>query len=172
TARAAPVTDELGRLQGPFNAMLVSPKVGLALQAVGAALRFESGLAGRVRELATLLVAAEARCDYEWLMHEGLARSAGVSDEELASLREGGVPPTLSDDERLARQVVLELARQQRLGDDLLERAHHVFGERGIVELVDLVGYYQLLAMGLQVFRTPLPDGASPPFGEELPARG
>ena len=45
-----PLTDEKGHLRGPFNAMLLSPPVGLTLQAVGASVRYNTVLTDRVRE--------------------------------------------------------------------------------------------------------------------------
>ena len=165
SAPAARFTDDQGRLEGPFNAMLVNPVLGLAVQSVGAALRYRTSLSERLRELAILTVAAEERSGFEWLVHERLAPAAGISRDELAVLHGGGEPPTLSPEERLAREVVLEMARTHHLGDGLVARAVEVLGEVGLVELVDLVGYYQLLAMSMHVLRTPLPEGAAPPFG-------
>lgn len=156
--------DDRGRLKGPFNAMLFNPALGLVLQSVGAALRVETSLSTRLRELAILTVAAERHSDYEWFVHERLARAAGFSDDELATLRAGREPSTLPPTERLARAVVLELDTARDLNEEVLRRALATFGEIGLVELVYLVGYYQLLALGMQVFRTPLPDDVSPPF--------
>ena len=51
------LTDGEGRRR-TVNAMLLSPPVGAALQAVGTAVRYESLLSDRVREMAVLLVAA------------------------------------------------------------------------------------------------------------------
>jgi len=49
------LVDETGALTGPFNAMLLQPAVGQALQALGAALRYQGSLADRARELTTLV---------------------------------------------------------------------------------------------------------------------
>ena len=52
-----PLTDAVGALVGPFNPLLYSPKVGDAIQQVGAAIRFHCALPAPVRELAILIVA-------------------------------------------------------------------------------------------------------------------
>jgi 4-carboxymuconolactone decarboxylase len=57
-APAFRITDDEGRLLGPFNAMLYSPQVGLPLRDLGAALRFRTGFTRREREIATLAAAA------------------------------------------------------------------------------------------------------------------
>ncbi len=164
SARELCLVDDAGRLEGPFNAMLFSPGLGLAVQAVGSALRFGTTLSARLRELAVLTVAVSLRCDYEWFVHERLARAAGFTDEELETMSSGGEPVSFSSDERLARAVVLDLANAHDLAEETLERARAVFGDVALVELVNLVGYYQLLALGMRVFRTPLPGGVASPF--------
>ena len=39
-----------------------------------------------------------------------------------------------------------------------------VLGERGVVDLVGLLGHYSLVAMTLNTFEVPVPDGAPSPF--------
>ena len=43
-------------------------------------------------------------------------------------------------------------------------RASEALGTRVLMELIALVGYYDLLALSLTVWRTPLPAGAPPAF--------
>lgn len=38
------------------------------------------------------------------------------------------------------------------------------FGERGVVDLIAVNGYYVLVSMTLNVDRTPIPDGGKPPL--------
>ncbi len=87
------LTDEAGALNGPFNAMLVSPQVGNALQQLGAAIRYQSGLSGRIRELAILMVASHWGSEFERYAHEPVARSVGVRESEIEDLRDGRTPP-------------------------------------------------------------------------------
>ena len=41
------LTDEEGRLEGPFNAFLLQPRLGSVLQAVGSSVRYDTGLDDR-----------------------------------------------------------------------------------------------------------------------------
>jgi 4-carboxymuconolactone decarboxylase len=59
--QAQSLIDPDGALVGPFNAMLLSGPVGMAVQGLGSALRFGTALSDRERELAILLVAADWR---------------------------------------------------------------------------------------------------------------
>src|SRR3954471_12383376 len=93
--------DDEGRLPGPFNAMLYSPAVGGPLQELGAALRFRTSFTKREREIATLVLAAHARSDYEGYAHERIGRRAGLTDAELTALRTGAEPPLADARERI-----------------------------------------------------------------------
>jgi 4-carboxymuconolactone decarboxylase len=150
-----------GSLQGPFDAMLRAPRSGAALQSVGAALRYGSVLPERVRELATLQVAAHHRSDFEWYAHAPLGAAAGLSAALLEAVRTGG--PVEPDDpaQRAAAAVVAQLLTTGDVDDDAWARAVGALGEAGAVELTTLVGYYSLLAMQMRVLRVPLPDGAA-----------
>ena len=158
------LVDEEGRLEGPFNAMLVSPGVGLALQELGAAVRYRTSLTDRAREIAILALAALRRSDYEWYAHERVGRRAGLTDVEMATLQAGGTPTTLSDQERVVLETSRELAGGGDLDDDAFAAAESTLGRELLAELVVLVGYYDLLALSLRVWRTPLPAGETSPF--------
>lgn len=162
--RATSLTDERGRLRGPFNAMFYSPLIGKPLQELGAAIRYRSGLDGAARELAILEVARVTRCDTEWHGHSRVAESNGVTTEQLETLRHGGMPEGLTP----VAESVLGLARVLLAEGDLDDEqfAHYtsVLGEVALMEVIALVGYYCLLALSLRVWRIPLVEGQEPVF--------
>ena len=152
--------DPDGSLQGPFDAMLRAPRSGAALQSVGAALRYRGVLPERVRELATLLVAAHHRSAYEWHAHAPLAAAAGLPEPLVEAIRTGGPVQPEDPAERAAAVAVAQLLTTGDLDDDTWAGAVGALGEAGAVELTTLVGYYSLLALQMRVLRVPLPDGA------------
>ena len=158
------LTDEEGRLEGPFNAMLVSPGVGLALQELGSAVRYRTTLSDRSREIAILALAVLRRSDFEWYAHERVGRRAGLTEDELSALLAGGTPATLSPQEAAVLDTTRRLAADADLDDDAFAGAETHLGRGQLSELVVLVGYYDLLALSLRVWRTPLPAGEAPPF--------
>ena len=147
-----PLTDEKGHLRGPFNAMLLSPPVGLTLQAVGASVRYNTVLTDRVREMAILVVAAHWGSDFERESHEAVGRACGLTEAELSALRRGSVPDLADSVERLAVQTVVRLTADRSLTDEQYGEAVKAFGERSLFELTTLVGYYATLALQLRVF--------------------
>ena len=152
--------DADGCLQGPFDEMLRAPRSGAALQTVGAALRYRSALTERVRELATLLVAAHHRSAFEWYAHAPLAAAAGLPDALVEAVRTGGSVEPDDPAERAAAVAVAQLLTSGDVDDDAWAAAVETLGEAGAVELTTLVGYYSLLALQMRVLRVPLPDGA------------
>lgn len=141
-----------GGLLGPFNALLLSPALGTALQEVGSAVRFASALPPRTREAAILLVATHWDSAFERMAHEAVGRSAGLSDDDLAPLRGGALPDSADDAERAHLEVVRALLRGD-LTDEEWARWTPAIGERAVFELTTLVGYYATLALQLRVFR-------------------
>lgn len=158
------LTDDDGRLEGPFNAMLVSPGVGMALQDLGAAIRYRTGLPDRAREIAILALAVLRRSDFEWYAHERVGRRTGLTDDELAALLRGEEPAGLSEAELAVLRTTTALAAGGDLDDEQFAHAETTLGREQLAELVVLVGYYDLLALSLRVWRTPLPAGESSPF--------
>lgn len=157
------MTDEDGRLLGPFNAMLYSPSVGLPLQDLGAALRFRTAFTKREREIATLVVAAHLRSDFEWYAHERIGLRAGLDQEEMDALREGRAPMFGDVRERVVFEAARQLAAEQDVSDAVYAEAVATLGRSAVVELVTLVGYYTALAMQLRVFRVGVPEGEPAP---------
>ena len=154
------LVDDHGRLEGPFNAFLLQPRLGSALQALGASVRYDTGLDDRCREIAILAVAAHWRSDFEWYAHEAVARSAGLDDAELAAVRDGHYDGLTGREAVVARTVATLVARGD-LDDAEYRAAVEVVGTAGLFELLTLVGYYATLALQLRVFRVPAPDGTA-----------
>jgi len=154
----ARLTDGDGGLYGPFNAMLLSPHVGNALQALGAAIRYRSGLTDRIREMATLAVANHYDSAFERWAHEQMAAGHGLTEAEVANLRAPGTPLALRDRaEEVAMACVRALLDRRDLDDELYDQARGVLGDEGLFELSTLVGYYGTLALQLRMFRVGLP---------------
>jgi 4-carboxymuconolactone decarboxylase len=162
------LADEEGCLEGPFNAFLLQPRLGSALQALGSAVRYDTGLGDRCREIAILVVAAHWRSGFEWYAHEAVGRSAGLGDGELAAVRDGRHAELAGREAVVARTAAALVARGDLDDAEYRQAVEHV-GPAGLFELLTLVGYYATLALQLRVFRVPAPAGA-PPDGATLPS--
>ena len=155
------LADADGRLEGPFNAFLLQPRLGSALQALGASVRYDTGLDDRCREIAILVVAAHWRSGFEWHAHEAVGRAVGLGDAELAALREGSHAELAGRESVVARTAAALVTRGDLDDTEYGEAVSHL-GPAGLFELLTLVGYYATLALQLRVFRVPAPEGAAP----------
>lgn len=153
--------DADGGLEGPFNAFLLQPRLGGALQAVGSAVRYETALSDRAREIAILLVAAHWDSGFEWYAHEAVGRHVGLTDTELDALRttdSATLAAAFTDPvERAVATCTHHLLVDGDLGDEAFADAVAVLHPSGIFELTTLVGYYATLALQLRVFRVATP---------------
>jgi len=153
---------ERGGTGGPFNVLLRSPQMGDIAQHLGAYIRFHSALTPRIREMAILISARHWTAQYEWYAHKRLALAAGLAPDVVSAIAEGKRPASLEADERAAYDFETELLQTHRVGDAAFQAATAALGERGVVDLLGLMGYYDLVSMILNVDGYPLPDGATP----------
>jgi 4-carboxymuconolactone decarboxylase len=153
------LTDGSGALVGPFNAMLLQPAVGSALQGLGSAIRYRGGLPDRARELAILVVATHWESEFELIAHQAAGRAAGLSEEDLAAIAAGREPDLADAAERAAVRAAWALVRAGDLDDRRYREALAGLGAAGIFELTTLVGYYATLALQMRVFRVGGPAG-------------
>ena len=142
-------------VKGPFIPLLRSPVLMDRVQRVGEYLRFDSALPTRLNEFATLLVARATTQQFEWAIHAAAAAKAGTSAATIAALREGARPTDMSEDEALVHDFCSELLARHGVCDTTYARALARFGERGVVDLTGLVGYFTMVCWVLNVAHTP-----------------
>ena len=145
-------------LGSPFNVWLRSPEMGDIIQKLGSQIRFNSSLPPRLNEFAILITAQHWGSKYEWFAHYRLAIKGGlnsaIADQLLANKR----PEGMSLDEAAVYDFSTELRNTHFVSDAVYQRALDLFGERGVVDLIAVNGYYDLVSMTLNVDRTPVPS--------------
>jgi 4-carboxymuconolactone decarboxylase len=153
-------------LDGPFNALLRSPEMGNLSQKVGEYLRFRTSVPRRLNEMAILLTARWWSAQFEWSAHKPLGLDAGLSASVIDDIQAGRRPARMQPDETVVYDFCTELREHRRVSDSTFKAAVNTLGERGVIDLVALMGYYDSVSMVLDVDRYPLPEGAQPPFPE------
>ncbi len=153
-----------GPLGGPFNVWLRSPGVGNLVQQLGEEIRFRSSLAGKLNELAILVTARNWTSQYEWVAHHKLALEGGLDPKIAEDIAQGRRPANMDADETLVYEFSTELQTSQGVSDAMYARAVARFGERGVVDLITVNGFYVLVSMCLNVDRTPVPAGTPLPL--------
>ena len=148
-------------LGGPFNAWLRSPELGDRMQAVGEHIRFHSSLPRHLNEFAILITARAWNAKYEWYAHYPLALEAGLKPQVAADLAQGRRPMAMTDEEAAVYDFCTELRRDKRVSDTTFANVKSRLGEQGVIDLIAVSGYYDLVSMTLNVAQVPTPtDGA------------
>ena len=162
---AVPGSSATGKTPGsPFNPWLRSPEAADNLQRLGSYLRFNSSIPARLNEFAILITAREWTSQYEWYAHHRLALAAGLNPAVAADLAEGKRPALMQEDETVVYDFCSELQREHRVSDATYKAVLDKFGERGVMDLIAVSGYYVLVSMTLNVDRTPVPGDGKPPL--------
>ena len=148
-----------GGVRGPFGVLLRSPDLADRVQKLGEYLRFESSLPPRLNEFAILVNARFWGSKYEWFAHRPLAIKGGLAETIIADLAQNRRPSGMQPDEELVYDFCTALHTNHCVDDALFRRGVALIGERGVVDLVGVSGYYTLVSMVLNVAEIPLPAG-------------
>jgi 4-carboxymuconolactone decarboxylase len=149
-----------GGVKGPFIPLLRSPALMERLQKVGEYLRFHSSLEPRIGEFVMCVVSRQWTQQFEWAVHVPLALKAGVKPETIAALADRRRPVGMASDEAVAYDFCAELERNHGVCDATYRATVDQFGERGLIDLLGLVGYFTTVSMVMNVAHTPAPPGS------------
>ncbi len=157
-----PESQTLAGLTGPRGFYLYSPKAGRHLSPANTYLRFESGLDEQVRELAILVVAHEMQSQFEWTMHEPVAREVGLDPAAIEVVKTNQNPQDLKARDALIIRFGRELLREDRLSSETFSQVAQEFGEEGLVTLTFLIGNYVRSALMLRAADMQIPLDREP----------
>jgi 4-carboxymuconolactone decarboxylase len=150
-----------GKVPAPMIAWLRSPELARRGQKLGELLRFETTLEPQLSELAILVCGRHWTSHHEWTAHKAIGLKAGLDPEAIAAIAARRVP-TLSDDrQQVVYEISSTLLATSRVPDPLYARGIALLGERGMVELVGVLGYYCFVALTLNTFQLGLPTNVA-----------
>jgi 4-carboxymuconolactone decarboxylase len=158
------VSGRRGKIQGPLRAALHNADLAERWSALGELLRYSTLLSPRHSELAILVTGRACQSPFEWYAHRVEAEKAGVETSIIEALLAQRWPEGLSPDDTAVLRFADELNRFRSVSDATYADALARFGERTVVELTALVGYYTMVAMTLNAHEIPLPEGVQPAF--------
>lgn len=164
---ATPNPQSLAGLRGPAGIRLYSPLEAQHESEHNHYLRFDAGFNPRIRELAILVSAREADSQFEWSAHEPAARKAGLDPKIIDIVRFRKSPAGLPETETVIIQLGREMFGQKKVNSETFAQALKIFGPRGLVNMVSLMGDYCATAALLTAFDMQLPPGEKP----QLPPR-
>jgi 4-carboxymuconolactone decarboxylase len=166
---------ERGGANGPFNVLLRSPEVGDLAAQFGGAMRFRTGLPKDVSEVIIIMTGRNWMAQYEWYSHKAAALRNGVNPAIVDAIATGRRPTGMPPDMEVAYTFIDELLSSHQVTDATFKAAVDRYGERRVVDMVGLSGWYGMVSMLLNVDRYPLPQGVQPelkPLENPLPVAG
>lgn len=147
---------------GPFNVLLRSPEMGDLAQKLGEYARFRPDVPAKLRELAIIVTARHWTAQYEWNAHRRAAAQAGLKEDIIKAIAERKRPTGMQPDEVAVYNFASELLETKNVSDATFKAVVDKFGEKGVVDIIGVMGYYQMVSMLLNVDRYPLPAGTQP----------
>ena len=121
--------------------------------------RFQSSVSRDLTELAILTTAREHDQPYEWSLHEMEAVAVGLDPAVVDVVRHRKPLSGIGQKESALVQIGREIFGKHKLSSETYARALKLFGERDLVDLVDLMGNYAGTSARLTVFNQHMPPG-------------
>lgn len=139
---------------GPYHAFMYAPEMWLALQSTRQYLTSLSALDKASREAAMLVIASHWDCDPAIDAHITLAREAGLGDQIIEAIVKNIATPENGDKTEIIVACCKALLQNHSIHDALFNQARQIFGERGVVELISLVGFFTTICLVLNTMES------------------
>jgi len=150
--------------RGILGLGMYNPALADALHKLHDSVIREGTLGNRTNEIAILVATREERMSLnEWYSHEGLALKVGVEQAVIDIIKFGKEPEGLAEKDALVIRFGRELFREWHVGSETFAKAVELFGRRGVVELIGVMGDYSMVGMMLQAVDQQLPGRAALP---------
>jgi 4-carboxymuconolactone decarboxylase len=153
------IAGKRGAAPAPMMAWLNSPEMARHATRLGEQLRFNTIFPPKLSEIAILVTARHWTAHYEWWAHKRLALKGGTDPKIIDDIRDRRTPVFDDPKGQMIYDVAKSLHEGHGLSDTLYAEAVKVLGERGLVEVIGLCGYYTLVSMTLNTFEFELPAG-------------
>jgi 4-carboxymuconolactone decarboxylase len=159
---AEAVAGKRGKVPAPMIAWLRNPELARRGQAVGELLRFDTTLEPQLTELAILVCGRHWTSHHEWTAHKALALKAGLDPAVIEAIAARRAPELHDGRQQAVYEVSSTLLSTGRVPEPLYARGVAELGERGMVELVAILGYYCMVSLTLNAFELGLPGSVAP----------
>lgn len=157
------ISGKRGKVPAPMIAWLRNPELARRAQKLGEFLRFDSSLEPALSELAILVCGRHWTSHYEWTAHKKLALQADLDPKTIADIAASkAVPHFRNSRERTVYTIAAKLLADGKLNRELYAKGLETLGEKGMVDLVAIVGYYCLVSLTLNAFEIGLPENVAP----------
>ncbi|WP_342708839.1 carboxymuconolactone decarboxylase [Bradyrhizobium sp. B124] len=148
----------------PYRAYIRNPDLAPKLSNLSDYLRWNTSLPPRLSEMAILITARHWTAQYEWSAHYPLAMKGGLDPKIADGIAKGTRPEGMKDDEAALYDLGIALYRDRKVSDAIYKAALEKFGERGIMDIIGIMGYYDLVSMTLITMQAGSANESVPPL--------
>jgi len=100
-------------------------------------------LTPKFRALLILHTAWQTQSEHVWNAHQAIARSAGISDAQMAAIQQNQIQAfVFTAMEQKLLEVLSHITTSHKLSPEKCREARQYFSDRELVEIVGLQGYY------------------------------
>lgn len=119
------------------------------------AFRHDAKLERDIAEIVVLRTAQVVDCDYVWRRHLSLARSAGVTEQQIADIARWPDSTAFTPAQKTALDFTEQAAKGMSTDDATFAALQRYFSSREIVELTMLIGFYVSTAIFVKTLAVP-----------------
>jgi 4-carboxymuconolactone decarboxylase len=153
----------------PFKVYMRSPELATKLEAISDYVRWGTGLEPRLTELAIMITARQWSSQWIWRGHYRAAVRGGLDPSVGADIAAGKRPDKMKEDDTILYNYAMEMYRDKAVSDATYGAAVKRFGEKGLIDLVATMGYYDTVAMTLITAKAVAPKEDDVPQLAALP---
>ncbi|MBI5570367.1 MAG: carboxymuconolactone decarboxylase family protein [Desulfomonile tiedjei] len=156
-------TAQGAKVRGLYIPLMNHPELAQHIERLGYYLKFEGKLPRDAYQFIVLSIARRIGVAFEWVDHVAHARAAGLSDALIEAILKAdrvSIPHPYSvilD----TIDVVLEL---KSIPENIQNEMINMYEVQGLLEVVTLCGFYQMVGEITEAFDVPLPENAEKPF--------
>jgi 4-carboxymuconolactone decarboxylase len=171
TGKAKEIYDEIlarrsaqgAKVRGLYIPLMNHPELTQLIERLGYYLKFEGKLPRDAYQFIVLSIARKIKVPFEWVDHLAPARAAGLSEaliEAILKFDRSSIPHPYS----VILDTINVVLEFKSIPEDLQNQMIELYGVPGLLEVVTLCGFYQMVGEITQAFDVPLPEHTKNPF--------
>lgn len=149
------IANQRGGVRGPFGVWVRSPGLVIALRGLMKFYYEESVITEDIRELAIITTTRHFGATYAYSAHEAQALDSGLTPALVAAVMAEEQPFEGTPLELCVYRYCKELLETKKASDAAYREAFSLLGEKGVVDLTALVGFYSAISLTLNAFEIP-----------------
>jgi AhpD family alkylhydroperoxidase len=142
-----------GYVPNLYRMLLQSPPIAAGWLHLLTAVRQQTVLPGRYRELAILRIALLNGAPYEYSAHVPFAKKQGITAEQVAALNDWRESTVLTQIDRYVLAYTDAMTRDIEVSDNVFDSLRDAFNDRQLVELTATIAAYSMVSRFLEAMK-------------------